>query len=170
MIGIIVRAATRLHARGLARLDRRFDVTAKRISHRPAHLSPRSPYGLRGGGRENAAKRGRTAVGQWRCYCDAVSMPEPQLKDRPDEDAVERYRTIIDIRNLEIRLFWQRSNYFLVLNTALGTGLFVVRGHGFAVLLSLLGLTSALLWLCVNLGGKFWQVRWEQRLHDEERG
>src|SRR5207253_2849572 len=31
-----------------------------------------------------------------------------------------------------------------------------------------LGLGAAILWLCVNLGGKFWQVRWEQQLHDEE--
>ncbi len=80
------------------------------------------------------------------------------------EPLPDKYRTVLETRNLEIRLFWQRSNYFLVLNTALGTGFFVVKGDGFALLLSILGVVGSTLWLCVNLGSKFWQVRWEQQL------
>jgi hypothetical protein len=92
------------------------------------------------------------------------------VSDTPNLDETV-YRTILDTRNFEIRLFWQRSNYFLVLNTAIGTGFFVVaasHSRGFAVLLTILGTIASALWLCVNLGSKFWQVRWETRLHDEE--
>ncbi len=70
--------------------------------------------------------------------------------------------------NFEIRLFWQRSNYFLVLNTAIGTGFFAIKSDEFALLLGGLGLISSWLWLLVNLGSKFWQSRWEQQLEDEE--
>src|SRR4029079_19741708 len=34
------------------------------------------------------------------------------------------YRVALETRKLEIRLFWQRSNYFLVLSTALAIGYF----------------------------------------------
>jgi hypothetical protein len=77
---------------------------------------------------------------------------------------LEAYRTALETRNFEIGLFWQRSNYFLVLNTAIGTGFFVVESDELELLLSLLGLGAAVLWLCVNLGSKFWQARWEHRL------
>lgn len=94
-------------------------------------------------------------------------METPENKG--DAAALEAYRTTRDTRNFEIRLFWQRSNYFLVLNTALGTGFFALLNHGeFALLLGGLGVISSWLWLLVNLGSKFWQSRWEQQLEDEE--
>lgn len=34
----------------------------------------------------------------------------------------------LDTRNFEISLYWQRSNYFLVLNTALAVGFFFGQG------------------------------------------
>ena len=82
--------------------------------------------------------------------------------------AVHAYRTALETRNFEIRLFWQRSNYFLVLNTAIGTAFFAVRGEGLVFLLSLLGLIVSALWVLVNLGSKFWQSRWEHRLEEAE--
>jgi hypothetical protein len=28
---------------------------------------------------------------------------------------------------------------------------------------------ASILWLCVNLGSKFWQSRWEQQVEDQEK-
>lgn len=83
-------------------------------------------------------------------------------------DVLEAYKIALDTRNLEIKLFWQRSNYFLVLNTAIGTAFFAIESDRLQLALSFLGALVALLWFCVNLGGKFWQSRWEQQLHVEE--
>jgi hypothetical protein len=76
----------------------------------------------------------------------------------------DAYKMALDTRNLEIGLFWQRSNYFLALNTALAIGFFNVKDKGFMLLLALFGLIISFLWYRVNLGSKFWQSRWEQRL------
>lgn len=83
---------------------------------------------------------------------------------------LEAYRTALQARNLEINLFWQRSNYFLVLNTAIAVGFFSRDDRDiYAFLLSLVGVVVAWLWVRVNLGSKFWQSRWEYRLHVVEK-
>ncbi len=76
------------------------------------------------------------------------------------------YETAVQTRNMEIRLFWQRSNYFLVLNTAIAIGFFAKERY--AIVISLLGIAVSILWLGINFGSKFWAVRWEQRLRDLE--
>ncbi|MEL6107018.1 MAG: hypothetical protein AAFU85_13310 [Planctomycetota bacterium] len=81
---------------------------------------------------------------------------------------MELYKTAIEARNFEITWFWQRSNYFLVLNTAIAVGFFSLNDAKFQVLLSFTGVSVALLWLGVNLGSKFWQSRWEYRVHKTE--
>ena len=50
-------------------------------------------------------------------------MEESQEKKYPIE-IKDLYRTLLDTRNLEINLFWQRCNYFLVLNTGVALGFF----------------------------------------------
>src|SRR5205807_4188517 len=84
--------------------------------------------------------------------------------DRDKLIGKDAYKIALDTRNLEIGLFWQRSNYFLALNTALAIGFFKVEDKGYMLLLALLGLGVSWLWFRVNLGSKFWQSRWEQRL------
>ena len=79
------------------------------------------------------------------------------------------YRIAFETRNLEINLFWQRSNYFLVLNTGLALGYFSLDRWEFSLPLSLFGLVTSILWYQVNLGSKFWQSRWEERLAQIER-
>ncbi len=74
------------------------------------------------------------------------------------------YKFVFDTRNFEIGLFWQRSNYFLVLTTALAVGFFNVNDKEYSLLLAVLGLIVSVLWYRVNLGSKFWQSRWEHRL------
>jgi adenosine deaminase/adenosine deaminase CECR1 len=88
---------------------------------------------------------------------------------KPPIEAKDLYKVLLDTRNLEINLFWQRSNYFLVLNTGIAFGFFNLKDGNFALIFAILGLLASLLWFWVCLGGKFWQTRWEQRLLDFER-
>jgi len=81
---------------------------------------------------------------------------------------VEAYKIALETRNMEIGLFWQRSNYFLVLNAALAVGFFRLDNNTYAILLAALGAFTAFLWYRVNLGSKYWQVRWEYRLKLKE--
>lgn len=76
----------------------------------------------------------------------------------------ELYKIALETRNFEISMFWQRSNYFLALNTVVAIGFFSLEKQVYAVLLSIFGFLVSLLWFCVNLGSRFWQSRWEERL------
>ena len=91
-------------------------------------------------------------------------MTEP---DKPIE-RLELYKILLDTRNLEIKLFWERSNYFLVLNSALAVGVFTSAATKYEIFFAIIGLLVAILWFLVCLGSKYWQTRWEQRLHDFE--
>jgi len=94
-------------------------------------------------------------------------MPLEEVK--PPMEVKDLYKTLLDTRNLEINLFWQRSNYFLVLNTGITIGFFNLKDGKFAIFFAAIGLIASLLWFWVCLGGKFWQTRWEQRLLEFER-
>jgi hypothetical protein len=92
-----------------------------------------------------------------------MSSPGPTPQDE------KLFEVALDTRNFEISLFWQRSNYFLVLNTALAVGFFSVKEKRYAMVLAGLGAIAALLWFFVNLGSKYWQSRWEHELTLRER-
>lgn len=79
------------------------------------------------------------------------------------------YKAILDTRNFEINLFWQRSNYFLVLNSALAVGFLTQKLSPPTIFLSIFGLLSSVLWYRVLLGSKYWQSRWEDKLAEIER-
>ena len=64
-------------------------------------------------------------------------------------------------RVFEIQSFWQRSNYFLVLLTALGAATFTSKDEVLQFILSILSTFCALFWYRTNLGSKFWQESWE---------
>lgn len=93
-----------------------------------------------------------------------MNQPQDIANPRPD-----LYKILIDTRNLEINLFWQRSNYFLVLNTGIALGFFNVANEKFRWVFPFFGLIASLLWLAVCLGGKYWQTRWEQTLAEFEK-
>jgi len=86
-------------------------------------------------------------------------------------DTKDLYKTLLDTRNFEITMFWTRSNYFLILNSAIAVGLFGTRDYyaKFAIVFAVAGMLASLLWFWVCLGGKYWQTRWEQRLLEFER-
>ncbi|MDP2681956.1 MAG: hypothetical protein Q8P28_03995 [Deltaproteobacteria bacterium] len=91
-----------------------------------------------------------------------------KLKEQPLGNK-DIYKVALDTRNFEISLFWQRSNYFLVLNSALALGFFNLQKQEFAFLLAVFGLFVSFLWYRVNLGSKYWQSRWEHRLYILEK-
>lgn len=90
------------------------------------------------------------------------------MTESDDSLKLELYKMAAQTRNMEISLFWQRSNYFLVLNTAIAAGFFSLNNLRYTRLLSIMGISVSLLWVAVNLGSKFWQSRWEYRLHKAE--
>lgn len=91
------------------------------------------------------------------------------MNDNSNPTKFDLYKIALDTRNMEIGLFWQRSNYFLVLNTAAAVGFFFKTSNQYQLLIGIFGLCIAILWFGVNLGSKFWQSRWEHRLHEAEK-
>jgi len=79
-------------------------------------------------------------------------------------DSKDVFKIVYDTRNFEVSLFWQRSNYFLALNTALAVGFFNLKEPAYALVFAILGVIAAVLWLAACLGSKYWQARWERRL------
>ncbi len=67
----------------------------------------------------------------------------------------------LENRTFEIQMFWQRSNYFLVLITAIGVAVFTIKESSLATIMSGFGSLSSYYWYKTNLGSKFWQESWE---------
>ena len=82
--------------------------------------------------------------------------------------SLERFKIALETRNFEIELFWKRCNYFLVLNTALAVGIFLLFREGgeppllLLFLIFLVGIFVCIAWIMVGYGSKYWQAHWEQ--------
>jgi hypothetical protein len=94
--------------------------------------------------------------------------PVPQNSWSSSLEDKDIFQAVLDTRNLEITLFWQRSNYFLALNSALAVGYFAKEPTALTSLIAVLGITSSILWYRVVLGSKYWQSRWEDKLFEIE--
>jgi hypothetical protein len=81
----------------------------------------------------------------------------------------DKFKTALEIRNMEIKLFWDRSNFFLALNTAVAVGFFSLEDKNLTLPLAGLGLLASALWFAANLGSKFWQARWEEKVSEVEK-
>ncbi|MDY7026588.1 MAG: hypothetical protein SVC26_09675 [Pseudomonadota bacterium] len=77
-------------------------------------------------------------------------------------DKEEVFKLAVSTRQFEIQMFWQRSNYFMILNTAIAVGFFSLKNESYAPVLAALGAAVSMLWYFVSLGGKYWQSRWEE--------
>lgn len=75
--------------------------------------------------------------------------------------AATELKVALDNRAFEIQLFWQRSNYFLVLMTALGVATFSIKDILFSPIIAALATAASYFWFRTNLGSKFWQESWE---------
>ena len=54
-------------------------------------------------------------------------------------DKQEVYKIAVNTRQTEIQLFWQRSNYFMVLNIAIAVGFFALKNESYDPVLAGLG-------------------------------
>jgi hypothetical protein len=99
----------------------------------------------------------------------AVTDADNKHRLAPTIEDKDIYKNVLDTRNFEISFFWQRSNYFLVLNSALALGFFSLKMRSYEYGLAVFGLLVSLLWCGVNLGSKFWQSVWENRLSKIEK-
>ena len=77
------------------------------------------------------------------------------------EVAATELKVALDNRAFEIQLFWQRSNYFLVLMTALGVATFSIKDALFSAVIAAFATAASYFWFRTNLGSKFWQESWE---------
>lgn len=78
----------------------------------------------------------------------------------------QELKIALDNRTLEIQLFWQRSNYFLVLMTALGIGTFTIKDVYLSPIIAAFAFLCSVLWFNVTVGSKFWQESWEVEVAD----
>ena len=76
----------------------------------------------------------------------------------------EIFDIALKARDFEIRMFWQRCNYFLLLNTSVGVGAGTAAVHYNALAflgLCVIGMVVCFAWIRVGLGSKYWQSHWE---------
>lgn len=88
----------------------------------------------------------------------------PKSVSDKDPSVAKELEIALENRSFEIQLFWQRSNYFLVLMTALGIGAFSVEDEILSPLVSFVAFMCSILWFRTNLGSKFWQEFWESEV------
>lgn len=82
----------------------------------------------------------------------------------------EAFRIAFDSMNREISLFWTRSSYFVLLSTAILAGLLFNLGKPIvAIPLTALGFWVSIVWFSVNIGSRFWVLRWEKKLRSTEK-
>ena len=87
--------------------------------------------------------------------------------DTRDYEALKlKLEWAIQLRSFEIEHLWKRFNSFWVINAAALAGYIAVHGRGDDILLliSCFGLVSSVSWTLVNIGSKWWQRSWEERL------
>jgi len=103
----------------------------------------------------------------WRYY---EPNENAQGKEPEPMEPKDVFKFVLDTRNFEITNFWQRSNYFLVLNTGLAVAFFNLKDHsvGYSPYIAGVGMFVAYLWSRVTLGSKFWQIHWERKLAQVE--
>ena len=76
----------------------------------------------------------------------------------------------LDIRKLEIELYWKRATYFWTFIAATLAGFMAIQASSveskqdLSVVLSCLGFVFSVAWLCANRGSKRWQENWEKHV------
>lgn len=84
----------------------------------------------------------------------------------------EAYRTALEMRKIELELYWKRATYFFVFITATLAGIYFVFNNSndakendiLTLCLSIFGQFVSLGWLSANRGGKFWIENWEKHV------
>lgn len=91
----------------------------------------------------------------------------------------EALKHALDIRKLEIKMYWKRTTYFWTLNAATFAGYFAIKSttkvidYYIVPLVSCIGVIISFGWYIANRGAKYWQENWELHvdlLEDEIMG
>lgn len=85
-------------------------------------------------------------------------------------DKLEAYKIAIDTRNLEIKLFWQRSLFFAAFVSAIFVGYSSTEVNPLLkLILSSLGFLLSFAWALANRGSKYWYESWETKIDEIEK-
>ena len=78
----------------------------------------------------------------------------------------DRFEVCLQNRNFEIELVWKRSQFFWVVNAAALAGFAAVKPEATDTrfLVICFGFLSSFCWLLINIGSKWWQEAWEEKL------
>ena len=95
----------------------------------------------------------------------------------PKKDALDFFKIAIDTRNLELKLFWQRSIFFAGFIAAIFIGYYSIKsdtisGNNLEILrplLLILGAFFSLAWCLANRGSKYWYESWENKVSQAEK-
>jgi hypothetical protein len=92
----------------------------------------------------------------------------------PKKHALEFFKIAVNARDLELKLFWQRSLFFAGFIAAIFIGYYSIRNDGIAnpdlvkSLLLILGVFFSLAWCLANRGSKYWYESWEDKVNKSE--
>jgi hypothetical protein len=94
----------------------------------------------------------------------------------PQSLAPDFFKIAIDTRNLELKLFWQRSIFFAGFIAAIFIGYYSTKagttpGSNVEILqalLLILGAFFSLAWCLANRGSKYWYESWEKKVSQAE--
>ncbi|WP_144559887.1 RipA family octameric membrane protein [Shouchella miscanthi] len=98
----------------------------------------------------------------------SILLKDDYLNSVPSVEKALEYA--LDIRKIEIELYWKRATYFWAfLAVAIGgySAITIANGplnHLYLFIVSCVGLTFALSWWKVNEGSKIWQDNWEKQV------
>ena len=90
-----------------------------------------------------------------------------------DLDKLE-FEKSLELRNFEIKNFWNRAWFFGALMVAIASAYFEARKpekmleEDYRVYLAFLGFVVSLLQCLMNRGSKYWQERWENKTKNKE--
>ena len=97
-------------------------------------------------------------------------MMEKNKEKMMELDKLEAYKIAIDTRNLEIKLFWQRSLFFAAFTSAIFVGYSGAGTETFQkLILSSLGFLLSFAWLLANRGSKYWYESWETKIEEIDK-
>jgi len=95
----------------------------------------------------------------------------------PEDNALEFFKIAIETRNLELKLFWQRSIFFAGFIAAIFIGYYSIKADSMPgssvemvrAILLILGALFSLAWCLANRGSKYWYESWEVKVSKAEK-
>jgi hypothetical protein len=81
-----------------------------------------------------------------------------------DELNEKRFDVSVQIRNLEIDLFWKRSLFFWGFISAAFVGYSAIKQPTLRSVVACFGMVCSVAWSLVNRGSKYWQESWETKV------